>query len=97
MSVLVFALTTVNPNNIEALNIYLGTTTPLLAEVGAEIIQGYEIQETIVGESLPERVTIVRYPNRAAIDRVFESAEYHALRQIREQAFLKYQIGIVEE
>lgn len=97
MSVLVFALTTVNPKNIEALNIYIGTTTPLLEEVGAEIIQGYEIQETLVGAEMAERVTIVRYPSREAIDRVFESAEYHALRHTREQAFLSYQIGIVQE
>ncbi len=97
MSVLVFALTTVNPKNIESLNIYIGTTTPLLEEVGAEIIQGYEIEKTIVGDALPERVTIVRYPSREAVDRVFESAEYHALRYTREQAFLSYQIGIVQE
>lgn len=97
MSVLVFALTTVNPQNIEALNIYLGTTTPLLEEVGAEILQSYEINETVVGESLPERATIVRYPSREAVDRVFQSAEYHALREIREQAFLRYQIGVVDE
>ncbi|WP_037254751.1 DUF1330 domain-containing protein [Roseobacter sp. SK209-2-6] len=97
MSVLVFALTTPNPNDIEALNIYIGTTKPLLEEVGAEIIQGFEISQTIVGEALPDVVTIVRYPDRAAVDRVFESTEYHALRSIRERAFLKYQIGLVLE
>lgn len=97
MPVLVFALTTVNANDIEALNMYIGTTQGLLEAAGAEIIQGYEVSETIVGSDLPERVTIVRYPDREAIDKVFESAEYHALRAIRERAFLSYQIGVVQE
>ncbi len=75
---------------------YLGTTKPLLEEAGAEIIQGYEISETLIGQALPEMVTVVRYPDRDAVDKVFQSAEYHALRKIRERAFLNYQIGIVE-
>ena len=97
MSVLVFALTTPNPNDIEALNIYLGTTKPLLEAVGAEIIQTYETAQTLVGDTLPELVIIVRYPDKASVDQVFESSEYHALREIRERAFLKYQIGLVQD
>lgn len=96
MAVIVFALTTVNPDDLEALSMYLGTTRPLLEEAGAEIIQGYEISDTIVGEKLPEMATIVRYPDREAVDKVFQSAEYHALKEIRQRAFLSYQIGIVE-
>lgn len=96
MAVIVFALTTINPDDLEALSMYLGTTKPLLEEAGAEILQGYEISDTIVGEKLPEMATIVRYPNRAAVDEVFQSAEYQALKEIRERAFLNYQIGIVE-
>ncbi|WP_424977236.1 DUF1330 domain-containing protein [Leisingera sp. S232] len=96
MAVIVFALTTINPDDLEALSMYLGTTKPLLEEAGAEILQGYEISDTIVGEKLPEMATIVRYPNRAAVDKVFQSAEYQALKEIRERAFLSYQIGVVE-
>ena len=44
----------------------------------------------------PDMVTIVRYPNRDAVDKVFQNAEYHALREIPEREFLNYQIGIVE-
>lgn len=96
MAITVFALTTVNPDDLEALSMYLGTTKPLLEGAGAEIVQGFEISETIIGDALPEMVTIVRYPDRAAVDRVFESAEYQALKEIRQRAFLRYQIGIVE-
>ncbi|UWQ41284.1 DUF1330 domain-containing protein [Leisingera aquaemixtae] len=96
MAVIVFALTTIIPNDLEALSMYLGTTRPLLEGAGLEIFQGYEISDTIVGEKLPEMATIVRYPDRGAVDKVFQSAEYHALKEIRERAFLSYQIGIVD-
>jgi uncharacterized protein (DUF1330 family) len=96
MAVFVFALTTVNTQDLEALTMYLGTTQPLLEKAGAEILQSYEIADTIVGEKLPQMATVVRYPSRSAVDMVFESTEYHALKEIRERAFLTYQIGIVE-
>lgn len=96
MPITVIALTTVNPDAIEALNIYLETTRPLLEAAGAEIVQGFEISETIVGETLPERVMIVRYPSRAAVDQVFQSPAYQAIIPVRERAFLRYQIGISE-
>lgn len=97
MSILVFALTTVNTDDLEALGMYLGITKPLLESAGAEIIQGYEISETLIGPDLADMVTIVRYPDRDAIDRVFQSSEYQSLKNIRERAFLSYQIGVVQE
>lgn len=97
MSVLVFALTTVNQDNPEALGLYLATTAPLLERAGAEILQRYEVKEAVVGEPPAEFVTIVRYPDRSAVDTVFQSSEYHALREIRRQAFSTYQINIVQE
>lgn len=97
MSVLVLAFTTVNPNQPEALAAYLATTGPLLEEAQAEIIQRYQIDEEVIGSCAAKFVTMVRYPSRAAVDLVFQNAEYRALREIREQAFLDYQINIVSE
>lgn len=96
MSVHVLALTTVNPDNPEALSAYIATTTPLLKEAGAEIVERYYVVEPIVGGPPAKVVTVVRYPDREAIRHVFEHAEYQTLREIREAAFLDYQINIVD-
>lgn len=96
MPIHVLALTTVNPENPEALSAYIATTTPLLEQAGAEIIMRYYVVEEIVGTQPAKVMTIVRYPDRAAVDHVFKHAEYGALRDIRDAAFLEYQINIVD-
>ncbi len=92
MSVIVVALTTVNEDNLEALSTYMGTTGPLLEQAQARIVGRYEVERTIVGENHTTTVTIVEYPDQAAVDSVFESAEYGWLHEVRAQAFKHYQI-----
>ncbi|WP_282095895.1 DUF1330 domain-containing protein [Epibacterium ulvae] len=94
MTVKVVALTSVNEDNIDALTTYIGVTSPLLERVGARIVERYQIEKTVIGDALPQTVTVVEYPDMAAVERVFEGAEYTGLREVRERAFTHYQISI---
>lgn len=96
MAVTVMAFTTVNPDNPEALSAYLATTSPLLEAAGAKILSSRAVTEAIVGEAPGRMVTMVEYPDRAAVDAVFGHAEYSLLKDIRAQAFLDYQVFILE-
>ena len=97
MPVIIVALTTVNEDNLEALSTYMVTTGPLLERANARIIGRYEIGQTIVGAANANTMTIVEYPDQAAVETVFESAEYGWLKDVRAQAFKHYQIMQVED
>lgn len=95
MTVKVIALVTINEDAPRALARYLEVTTPLLEEVGARITQRFEIGEGVVGDVPGQTVLVVDYPDRAAVDRVFGSAAYAAVRPIRDRAFLDYSVSVV--
>jgi uncharacterized protein (DUF1330 family) len=96
MTVKVIALTSVNCAEIEALSTYLAITGPLLEEAGATILERHSIVTTIVGDEMPMTVTIIEYPSIEATDKVFKSAEYGLLKEIRSKAFRHYQVGLLE-
>ncbi|MCA8884553.1 MAG: DUF1330 domain-containing protein [Rhodobacteraceae bacterium] len=95
MSVLICTMTTVDPKAPEALATYLGMTGPLMDAVGARILESYEVTETLIGPEPPRQVTIVEYPDRASVDRVYNSAEYLWLSEMRKRAFRDYRISII--
>ncbi len=91
----ILALTTPNPDDPEALVAYMATTQPLLERAGAEIIESREISKVVVRSPMPKIMTRVRYPSLDAVRDVFESAEYQTLKEVRERAFLDYQVSIL--
>lgn len=97
MTVRVFALTTLNPNQTEALSTYMATTSPLLEQAKARVVQTYTTASTMIGETVPNTITIVEYPDMDAVNSVFQSAEYGLLKEIRAQAFSNYQIAILAD
>lgn len=94
MPVQVIAFVTINEDNPLALAKYLETTTPLLEDAGAEIVQRFLVSEVVVGHKPAQSVVIVNYPSREAVDRVFKSAAYEALIPIRDKAFSEYHVSI---
>lgn len=96
MTVTVIALVTVNDEAPAALAAYLKIAEPLLRAVGGRIVQRFAIEEAIVGQRPARTVLIVEYPDRAAVDLVFRSAEYRSIIPFRDAAFLDYQVSIVE-
>jgi uncharacterized protein (DUF1330 family) len=95
MPLTVIAQVTFNEDNPQALAKYLDATTPLLESVNARITNRFRISESVVGESLSEWVLLVEYPDRAAVNSVFNSIEYQEIIPIRDQAFLSYQVSLV--
>lgn len=95
MSVTIVALVTINEDEPQALAKYLAVTMPLLEKAGAKIVQRFEVQEMVVGHRPAKTIMVVEYPDRSAIDWVFKSAEYQSVKEIRDVAFLDYQVSIV--
>lgn len=94
MSIKLIALTSVNPDEEDALLHYLSVVGPLMTAAGAELIERIELGKAIVGSDMPQFMTIMEYPSEEAINRVFLSAEYQGLKSIRQKAFSHYQISI---
>jgi uncharacterized protein (DUF1330 family) len=95
MTVNVIALVTINEENPIALAKYLEATTPLLAEAKAKIVNRFQVAEAVVGKRPAQTMIVVEYPDRQAVDMVFESDVYKAIRPVRDLAFLDYQVSIV--
>lgn len=93
--VTLLAMTTLRANQTEALELYLSAVLPLVEKAGGKLIERYEVAETIVGESGPKFVSIITYPNEAALERVFQSKEYKAIEGVRESAFSSYSVHIL--
>ena len=86
-----------NPQEPEALQTYFDVAMPLLEKVGAKVAQKIEVGDPVIGEKASEIVMLVDYPSYDAIDSVFESDEYKAVIPIRDKAFLKYNVCIVND
>ena len=97
MAVTVVALVTVNDNEPWALGEYFRVTGPLLERAGAEIVQRFTVNEVVVGHRPAKTVVIVKYPDRAAVESVFGSAEYQAIKPIRDRAFSDYHVSIASD
>lgn len=96
MPVTVLAFVTLNEDRPQALAQYFAVTDPLLKRAGARIVRRFEVAEAIVGTRPSKTVIIVEYPDRAALDSVFQSPEYAAVVPIRDRAFRDYQVTVVE-
>ncbi|WP_375227601.1 DUF1330 domain-containing protein [Roseobacter sp. S98] len=96
MTITVMALLSINEDATEDLAAYMQATQPLLKKAGAVIRQRFTINDVVVGASGAKSVVVVDYPDRAAVDAVFQSPEYLAVREHRDRAFPFYQINVIE-
>jgi uncharacterized protein (DUF1330 family) len=94
MTVTVVALLSINDAEPAALGEYFRITTPLLERAKAKIVKRFTLNEAIVGNRPAQMAVIVEYPDRAALDMVFESWEYRSAIPARDRAFLKYEVSI---
>lgn len=94
MTVTVVALLTINEAEPAALAEYFRITSPVLQRAKAKMVKRFRLAEVIVGSRPAEMAVIVEYPDRAAVDMVFKSAEYASAIPARDRAFLKYEITI---
>lgn len=94
MSVTVIALVTINEKEPAALAEYFSVTQPLLDQAGAKIVKRFNINRVVVGSRPAQTVLFVEYPNLAAVESVFHSAEYKSIHHIRDRAFLDYSVTV---
>lgn len=95
--VTVLAFVTIAEDAPDALAAYFRVTDPLLKKAGARIVKRFSINDVIIGRKPAQTVVMVEYPSRDAVDMVFGSAEYAAVIQYRDRAFLDYAITIIDD
>ena len=95
--VTVLAFVTISENAPDALAAYFKVTDPLLRRAGARIIKRFAVNDVVVGTHPSQTVVMVEYPSREAVDSVFKSPEYAAVRAVRDRAFSTYAITIVDD
>ena len=95
--VTVLAFVTIAEDAPEALAAYFSVTDPLLKRAGARIVKRFAVNDVVVGTHPSQTVVMVEYPSREAVDSVFKSPEYTAIRAIRDRAFSTYSITIVDD
>lgn len=92
--VTVIGLVSVNEDQAYALGKYLEITEPLLASVGARIVDRYVLESQVVGNGQVQTVVVVEYPSKEAVDRVFHSSEYERAIPFRDKAFAEYSVHV---
>ena len=90
------ALVTLRENCAADLGVYLDATGPLLERAGARIVKRFKVSEVVAGRRPAQTVLIVEYPDRAAVDMVFGSAEYQRIITMRDRAYSDYHVTVVE-
>jgi len=97
MSTIMIAMTTINPNETDALNAYVEGVMPLVTAADGQMLSRYEHKETLIGSEGSQFVMIVEYPSAEAITRLFDSTDYKKLTAVRDKAFTAYNISIYEQ
>lgn len=97
MPLQVVACVTPNPDEPEAQKEYFSVTMPLLEQVGARIIQKFDMGDAVVGERVAETLMVVEYPSLEALDQVFKSDAYKSIIPARDKAFKTYNVSIIGE
>lgn len=95
MSVKLIVMTTLDPNEPEALNEYLAVAGPLTENAGAKLLERHETTKVIHGESVAQFIMILEYPSVEAIETLFDSQEYKSIIKARDKAFTSYQVAIL--
>ena len=93
MTIQLVAITSINSNAQSAVDRYLSVVGPLMQSVGAKIVSRFELGDSVAGKKEIQYVSVIEYPDEAAIEKVFGSDEYKSLEEIKRQAFSKYQVS----
>ncbi|WGV15741.1 DUF1330 domain-containing protein [Fuscovulum ytuae] len=95
--VTVLAFVTISEDAPDALAAYFSVTDPLLKRAGARIVKRFAVNDVVIGTHPSQTVVMVEYPSREAVDSVFKSPEYAAVKAVRDRAFSTYAITIVDD
>lgn len=65
---------------------YVAAARPIVRSHGGSYLLTCNHVSTLSGETPPERVVLIRFPDRQALDRCFGSAEYAKVAPLRESS-----------
>lgn len=67
---------TINSDEMDSFNAYIGRLTELFANVKAEPLGHFPIKETFVGNDLPTFIAVYRFESKAALNSIYGTDEY---------------------
>lgn len=79
-----------------ALAQYLEVTSRLFDEVGAKVVQRFNLTDVVPGHRPAKSIIIVAFPCRDAVELVFSSQSYQELIPVRDRAFEIYSVTIAD-
>jgi uncharacterized protein (DUF1330 family) len=87
---------TPNPDNQAEMSDYLGKVMPLLMSAGGKPVNRFKASKVITGDPGFALIMIMAFPNAEAIETFFAGDEYRPLIPIRDKAFSRIDILIME-
>ncbi len=94
--VMLIAISTPNPEELEAVQSYVSQVLPMLTAAGGKSPRRMKITETLAGSSSLNCFTM-EFASADAVKAVFESDEYQALIPTRDKGFAQMNIVIAED
>lgn len=92
----VLAMTTLRAGGEAALQHYMEVVGPLMDKAGARLVSRHQVRETLSGADLPQFVSLIEYPDAAAVQMVFEAPDYLALKPTLAEAFSRYDLCVLD-
>lgn len=97
MTVTLIATTQVIPGEEEALNAYVEGVGPLVEKAGGTLVSRYQVIDDHAENAGPVYVSLIDYPDAAAIESVFSCKDYKVLETARNKAFSRYEVTVAEK
>lgn len=88
---------TINPDEMEALQSYVKSVMPMLLEIGGKVIKRTKVTDVYFGEKPADMVMMMDFPSKEALKAMFNSEAYQALIPLRNKGFSKVDILFAEE
>lgn len=86
-----------DPTKAEQVQQYVSQIMPLLGRHGGEMISRFQVNQLVEGELAPEFVGVVKFPHVKAAQTAVSSDAYHALAELRSEAFTSLTVMICSE
>jgi len=88
MPVIMTTLATLNPHGAAALESYAAIVVPLIHAAGGEVLSRSIFREGLVGDSFPQFVAAIRFPDADRAREMIRSEAYRRAVVYRNDAFL---------
>ena len=88
---------TPNPSEMDALQTYQSKTPPIAKKYGAVPVATYDVETALIGDKKPGVFVVLSFPNREAIDGLFNDPDYLAIIPLRDLGFSDVRFYVVNE